>query len=286
MERIYRYDGSLEGFLCCVFDSYVNQETPWDIREEAALEATLFPVWDARMDPDHARRVLTRIEAIAPAARSLVERGFLTCAPDREMMLYRFIRSLLREGAPLLRRLSHDDVLPLRRAVQHLEGEVHLLKGFVRFSDLGGILTGEIQPKNRVLPLLGRHFCRRCTGERFLLYDRTHHEALLGQDGRWCVVPMESFTMARPDGTEARFRRLWKTFYDTVAIRERYNPKTRRTHMPMRYWGTMTEFQGEDFFTPAAQTPGADAPGPGAPAGIPGPGTPAGSGQPGPGSVP
>ena len=286
MEVIYRYDGSLEGFLCCVFESYVNKEPPFGFQPPENLESTLFPVRWVETDGAHARRIHASLRRRSAWAGELVEKGFLTCAPDREMMLYRFIRSLLREGAPLLRRLSHDDVLPLRRAVQHLEGEVHLLKGFVRFSDLGGILTGEIQPKNRVLPLLGRHFCRRCTGERFLLYDRTHHEALLGQDGRWCVVPMESFTMARPDGTEARFRRLWKTFYDTVAIWERSNPKTRRTHMPMRYWGTMTEFQGEDFFTPAAQTPGAGAPGPGAPAGIPGPGTPAGSGQPGPGSGP
>ena len=286
MERIYRYDGSFEGFLCCVFDSYQNREVPGGICPAEELEASLFPIWDAVFDPDHARRVLAKVEAIAPAARSLVERGFLTCAPEREMMLYRFIRSLLREGAPLLQRLSHDDVLPLRQAVQHLEGEAHLLKGFVRFSDLGGFLVGEIQPKNRVLPLLGRHFCQRCLGERFLLYDRTHKEALLGQEGRWCVMPLAEFTMALPDETEAKFRRLWKTFYDTVAIRERYNPKTRRTHMPMRYWGTMTEFQGEEFFTPAAQTPGAGAPEPGAPAGIPAPGTPSGSGRPGPGSGP
>ena len=28
MEVIYRYDGSFEGFLCCVFDSYVHKEFP------------------------------------------------------------------------------------------------------------------------------------------------------------------------------------------------------------------------------------------------------------------
>ena len=28
MEVIYRYDGSFAGFLCCVFESYVNKEFP------------------------------------------------------------------------------------------------------------------------------------------------------------------------------------------------------------------------------------------------------------------
>lgn len=30
MEVVYRYDGSFEGFLCCVFDSYVNRERPFE----------------------------------------------------------------------------------------------------------------------------------------------------------------------------------------------------------------------------------------------------------------
>ena len=163
-------------------------------------------------------------------------------------MLFRFIAALYDEGPVLLRRISDDAVLPLLQAVRHLEGEAHLLKGFTRFSDFGGILVGEIAPKNRVLPLLRRHFCSRFYNERLMLYDRTHREALFYREGKWCILPLDHFEMARPDRREAEFRRLWKRFYDTVAIRERYNPKCRRTQMPMRYWGTMTEFQGEDYF--------------------------------------
>ncbi len=286
MDVLYSYDGSLPGFLCCVFDSYLYHETPADIQSAGALEPTLFSVRQVTTDEDHARRVQTKLSALSPLAWELTWKGFLTCADRRELMLYTFIRALLREGPSLLRRLTADEILPLYKAVQHLESEAHLLKGFVRFSDLGGVLTGEIQPKNRVLPLLRPHFCARCGPEPFLLYDRTHREALLSQGGKWCITPLEDFTMAAPDETEARFRRLWKRFYDTIAIEARYNPKTRRTHMPMRYWGTMTEFQDEDFFTPAPQTPGGAGPGPAAPGGIPAPGTPTKSGRSGPGSAP
>lgn len=90
--------------------------------------------------------------------------------------------------------------------------------------------------------------------------------------------------MAPPDEAEARYRLLWKRFYDTIAIRERENPRCRMTHMPKRYWGTMTEFQGEAHFR-ARGTPAAVS-GPGAPTGIPAPETPPGSGQSVPGSVP
>ena len=83
--------------------------------------------------------------------------------------------------------------------------------------------------------------------------------------------PLEQFQMAPPDEQEAHYRLLWKRFYDTVAIRERYNPTCRRTQMPMRYWDTMTEFQGPEHFTaPAVPAIGAV---PAAPDGTPVPGT-------------
>ena len=255
MEVVYRYDGSFEGFLCCVFDSYVNRERPSEFQDEAHLAATLFPVRWVGTDPRHARRILVSLEKIDPWARELVVKGFLTCAPDRELLLYRFIRALYDMGRPLLRQLSDDAVWPLLKAVRHLDGEVHLLKGFVRFSDFEGTLAGEIRPKNRVLPLLRSHFCSRMYHETFLLYDRTHREALVHQGGKWAILPLESFKMAAPSAEEAQYRRLWKRFYDTIEIKERRNPKLRRTHMPQRYWDTMTEFQGEDYFAAA----GADA---------------------------
>ena len=146
------------------------------------------------------------------------------------------------------------------------------------------MLVGEIEPKNRVLPLLRQHFCARYRNERFFLYDRTHREALFYAGGRSAIRPLEQFQMAPPDEAEARYRLLWKRFYDTIAIRERDNPRCRMTHMPKRYWNTMTEFQGEDSFK-ARERPAAVS-GPGAPAGIPAPGTPPGSGRSAPGSAP
>ena len=252
MEVIYRYDGSLEGFLCCVFDSYVNKEVPWAFQDEAHLAQSLFPVRWVGTDLRHAQRILVSLEKIDPWARELVVKGFLTCAADREMILYRFIRALYSVGKPLLRQLSDDALLPLLKAVRHLDGEVHLLKGFVRFSEfegmLEGMLAGEIRPKNRVLPLLRHHFCSRMYNETFLLYDRTYREALVHQPGKWAILPLEEFRMAAPSAAEAQYRRLWKRFYDTIEIKERHNPKLRRTHMPQRYWDTMTEFQDESFF--------------------------------------
>ena len=168
---------------------------------------------------------------------------------------------LLREGPGFLQNFSDETLHPVAKAVQHLNSEAHLLKGFVRFSELGGVLGGEIAPKNRVLPLLRSHFCARYLNESFFLYDRTHKEALFYTGGRAVIRPLEEFQMAPPDETEAKYRLLWKRFYDTIAIRERENPRCRMTNMPKRYWGTMTEFQDASYFIPQSSPAAVSAPG-------------------------
>ena len=129
--------------------------------------------------------------------------------------------------------------------MQHLEHEAHQYTGFVRFSELDGALVGEIQPKDRVLPLLRPHFCSRYPQERFVLHDRTHGEALFHRPGPqgWAILPVEDFRMGPAGAEELAYRKLWRTFYDTIAIEGRYNPKCRMTNMPKRYWAMMTEFQ-------------------------------------------
>ena len=75
-----------------------------------------------------------------------------------------------------------------------------------------------------------------------MIYDKTHHMALVHRPGQDAIIPMEHFSLEEPDETERQFRALWKQFYHTIGIEGRYNPKCRMTHMPKRYWENMTEF--------------------------------------------
>ena len=172
--------------------------------------------------------------------------GFLTCLEEKELHLWRFLRLGYQLGPGFTRGLADERVAAVWKAVRHLTGEAHLLKGFTRFSEIDGVLVGEIEPKNRVLPLLRPHFCARYPGECFVLHDRTHREVLLHRPGQWAIVPAEDFRPGAPGEAERQYRRLWRRFYDTIAIEGRYNPRCRMTQMPKRYWGTMTEFQREE----------------------------------------
>lgn len=239
---VYRYDGSYEGVLCCIFESFLRKETPAEILPETASQTTLFDTRDILTDETRAARVIRGLKARLPAeAVQLVEWGYYIDHPHKESLILSFVKLSMRVGREVLSMLTHDTVRELQRAVGRLSGESHQLKGFTRFSVHDGVMTAVIEPKNFVLPLLAPHFCDRFAGESFLIYDKTHKAALIYSAGKARIIPVDSFEAPPADACEQRYRLLWKTFYDTIAIRERENPRCRMSHMPKRYWRHLTE---------------------------------------------
>ncbi len=239
---VYRYDGTFAGFLTCVWDALESGVEP------AAFllpddEATFWEERELAADEERARRLYAALaRRVSPAFRTLVTRGFLTCLPQRELALLTLIRRGFREGDRVRLDLSDPVMAKVMLALTKMWTEWDHLKGFVRFSDLDGFLVGEIEPKNRVLPLLAPHFAVRYSGERLVLYDRTHREAFLSDRGRWKLVPAEDLRMGPAGPEERAFRALWRRYHETIAIEGRIDPKGQATHLPKRYRHVMTEF--------------------------------------------
>ena len=76
-EMIYEYDGSFEGFLTCIFESYAQKEVLTAISCGEDIPFTLFPVRTVLTDRDHAARVYRTCcaAAFSPACRT----GKCTC---------------------------------------------------------------------------------------------------------------------------------------------------------------------------------------------------------------
>ena len=111
-EVMYQYDGTLDGFLCCVYESYVYKEIPAAFCcDEDPL--SLFEVRTVITQPTYSQRVSRGIASRSPKALAVVRRSFLTCLPDKELHIYAFIRKLLAEGAGFMRDLSDPVCYPL-----------------------------------------------------------------------------------------------------------------------------------------------------------------------------
>ena len=238
----YIYDGTLAGFYSCVHESVYTHELPLEILPAERAEYSLLPEKFIVTDPEKSKKVRSSVTTkISPRARSLLETVFLTCLPEKELHLLRFLLYGYESACDISQRIAEPRVAVLLEAENHLLRERHLLLGFVRFSDYDGLLAATITPKNFVLPLLRTHFVGRYPNEDFVIVDKTHSHALLYQNKVCELIAIDRLNLPAPNEKEQRYRSLWKSFYNTIAIASRSNDKCRMTHMPKRYWENMLE---------------------------------------------
>lgn len=240
---IYRYDGSYQGFLCCVFECFRAREMPAGIRSADEDQQSLFGVREVPTRLELALRVERSIpRRISPQALRLVREGFLTCLPDRELALLRFLLLGYKEGPRVMGLAAHPVVHPLQKAVLTLRNEAHATLEFLRFCDCGEFLAARIAPQNRVLPLVAPHFCDRLPSENFMIYDGSHGMGFLHRaDSPGEYFQADRVELPSPGEGELRWQNLWRVFYRTIAVEGRVNPKLRQSLCPKRYWPLMTE---------------------------------------------
>ena len=238
----YSYDGSFEGLLCCVYESYYQKELPAMIFPLTEMQATLFPVKEIVSDEAIALRVEQSIgTSISKEALRLVRLCYLSHMQERERNILLFLRLGYKTGASVTSMLANDIVHFITKTAQNVASEGHFYKEFLRFSEFNGGLVAIIEPKNFVLPLTAPHFCDRFPSEQFLIYDKTHKVAFCYENNAHRFLPLDELNLPEASCEEKQYRALWKTFYNTISIEGRYNPKRRMGNMPKRYWSQLTE---------------------------------------------
>ena len=113
-DLVYLYDGSFEGFLCCVFESFLQHEIPFAIWTPERETAILYPIREIATDHARAQRVFASFgKKLGAETESLVTRDFLSGREDKELLLLRFLHLAFALGPGTVKRMGHPDVAPL-----------------------------------------------------------------------------------------------------------------------------------------------------------------------------
>ncbi len=242
---IFAYDGSFNGFLSAVFDSFSMKTIPADIVVFDDMEPSLLKIHYVETDFEHAKRVLTGIEnKLGKTVLKMAERAFLFDGKGKENAILRFIHKAFSEGKSTGNKIGDECVSTVYKMCVAVDNEAERHRQFVRFSDSKGALVSIIHPKHFVLPLIKNFFCARMKNETFMVFDAEHGAALIHTPERTAIIPVENLEI--PDCSEDRFYSgLWKNYYRHIAIASRYNPTCRRAHMPKRFWEYLPEVREE-----------------------------------------
>lgn len=195
-------------------------------------------------------RLLNMIRThLGTRAYESVYHALLSEENDKATAVFRMMQEArnLPDSHKIMDHLGNRDVARVFELGKRVANEAHLYIEFIRFRELeNGILYSEISPKTRVLSCIGDHFSDRFPRENLVVYDKTHETFLIHKaDNGWML-----YTGGRPDQDitgsvtekEEYYKKLWRRFFDSIAIQTRENERCQKTNLPLRYRTEMPEF--------------------------------------------
>lgn len=244
INKTFIYDGGFEGLLTIVFDAYVNKTLPQkivaeDIYTPNFLEKTEF----IKTDYEKSQRIFNGIvKAISHQALYNAFYAFLANAKDKEINILKYLCDGFDLGPEINNKLTTSYVFKVISMRKRALSECHKLKGLLRFQEIkNNLCYASIHPDNNILEPFGHHFIRRFPTMAFIIHDKNRELCFLYANHNYKIVDSRGIQIPKLSTEELEYQKLWKTFFKTIAIPERANPRCQMQFMPKKYWQDLIE---------------------------------------------
>ncbi|MEM9920185.1 MAG: TIGR03915 family putative DNA repair protein [Bacteroidota bacterium] len=246
------YDGSYEGLLSAIFESYRLKLNVERILPEEEWQNNFFeqPTYVATNE-SWAKRVVVGIRKRCSARTvTLLSECFLSELPDISMLIFDFVKKAMASPIDVTDNYGDDTVLKLHQTKKKIGREVHRMHAFIRFQRTrDDIYYAVIEPDFNVLPLLPDHFEKRYPAQKWLIYDSQRRYGIYYDEHKTEYITFEDDFRLKfrqlnnqlLDEAEPDYQILWKSYFDSVNIPERRNVKLHLQHVPRRYWKYLSE---------------------------------------------
>ncbi|MFU0828704.1 MAG: DUF4130 domain-containing protein [Lachnoclostridium sp.] len=254
IKKILLCEDSIDGIFTAIYDAwslrYGHDNTAVQVKDPSGnFDMELFSEYiDVHVDEVKVNKVAKAIkEKISEEAFEMVSYAALSDNPLKGDMIYRFLIAGFAAGPKVVNQLGNQAVMNIFNLSRNVGNECHHYLGFVRFRETKSkILLSKIKPKNDILRLIAPHFSDRLNTEDFVIYDEKRKTAVIHKSSLpWIYVRSDEFNMEQFEklsDREEEFQSLWKSFFHTIAIQERKNPKLQRNNLPLRFRDNMLEF--------------------------------------------
>ena len=248
----FTYDGTYEGLLSVIFETYRLKADAERITPEFAWQESLFekPIFVATRK-DWAKRVLEGVrKKTSPQAVKMLYRCYLSEHENIEMLIFDFVKKAMASSQNIEQNFLDATVLKLQQINKSMGREIHRMHAFVRFQlSKDDIYFSTIEPDFDVLPLITDHFEKRYPAQTWLIYDLKRHYGMFFNQEK-----TEAITFSEQDHQQLRvvsssileeketsYQEGWKKYFKSTNIPARRNMKLHLQHVPKRYWKYLVE---------------------------------------------
>jgi len=243
----YIYDGSFEGLLTAVYESYSRCHKPDRILRDSNRQISFFDTnIKISTDSQKSDKILKAVrERISPKALGIIMYTFLSELEDAGTWIFNYLNFGFQIGSKVNLYLSDDRVLKVHNISKKVASERHYMLGLVRFRHLkGDVYYAPIEPDYNIVGLLVSHFARRMPSETWIIHDVKRNLSAIYKDGEYDIKYFCLGENPVLDDKEIMYQNLWKEYFNGIAISNKINPKLQRSHMPRRYWKYLIEKEG------------------------------------------
>lgn len=248
----YFFDGTKNGLLTCIFESFYEKRIPDDVTTECVQCGLLDEIVTIKTDNEKAERVYKCLKNCK--TKYLVSDFNLTFRSgekSRFKVLFDYLNvAISNKNIDVSKAFALPEIQAFTDLKNRIYTETHRFKGFLRFMETEkGFYYACYEPDNDITELLVPHFTARLQSPFIIhdikrnilaLCDGKQYKILNGGDNGVTVFMSES---------EENFLDLWQQYYKSINIEERKNLRQMRNYMPERYWKNLSEKQEktEDF---------------------------------------
>lgn len=235
---IYIINNYLNSLYSAIFLAYSEKQFNVKICSKNA-QLTLFDeVKNVKTDTENAKRVETLLKKILKGNYSDIKLAFRSGLEDKNSIIFNYLITTINANKDISENFSNKSVLSFYETLNKVKKEIHHLKGFIRFSKTKeGIYYAKFLPDNDVCDLIFPHFKNRYKNMPFILHDYKF-DCLCAYNGSESKIIRKKIS---PLVVSDDINSLFKTYYDSVNIKERQNVKTMRNFLPKRYHINMPE---------------------------------------------
>jgi len=237
------YDGSFEGFLTLVYEFYYAHLRPTTIEKKAPSSLLLEELVQIQTDDEKATKVLAALKSkLSKKNFETILTIFMCDSRAFELDLLSYIILGFRDQKQLAN-INHSAIFNIHNLQKEYSSLAHRMYGFVRFEELeDGSLYARVETKFNILYPLAKHFSKRLNNQSFIIHDIPRALAFIHSEEFIGIREIVGFEEPIVSRDEEKFSRLWKHFFESVAIESRTNPKLQRQLVPLIYRTYMSEF--------------------------------------------
>ncbi|MBQ7407833.1 MAG: TIGR03915 family putative DNA repair protein [Clostridia bacterium] len=239
----YKFDGTIDGLFSCVYNSFVLKEIPYLVADGDLQLLLDGEVRNIKTDHEANKRIITALyNYIGFNALSDIKFAFRSGNENKSDVIFRYIRRTFECRKNISGKFSEKIVMDFYDLVKQVSNEVHRMKGFVRFSECADtIMYARFSPDNDITDLLMPHFTARFKNMPFVIHDVSRGKVAMFNGSESKILTVDSPFWLQMSEQERTFQSLWRTYYNSVNIKERKNDKLMRSFLPTRYHKHLTE---------------------------------------------